>query len=308
MFGQGEERVRIPLSTRCEGVPGGGMRRLDMWAIRATAALSIFFVGWTAVSARPLAAVQASGSLRVAVYRNFPPFVEGPPEHPRGLEVELAAAIAKRLGVNVEYMVLAAGDDVDADLRNAIWRGPLVGGAVADVMLHVPVDPRLAARNDKVLIFAPYYVEHIAVVTDPAQTGGDTLSDAFANRKVGVEGDSLADSYLMGAFDGGLRNNVVHFLSVEEAIAAMQRGEVAGVMAQRSEIEGALKEHRREYRIVAMPTPGLLISSWSPGMVVKEDARDLADALESIADAMIHDGSIAALFAKYGLTYTPPHE
>jgi len=89
---------------------------------------------------------------------------------------------------------------------------------------------------------------------------------------------------------------------------AMQRGEVAGVMAQRSEIEGALKEHRREYRIVAMPTPGLLISSWSPGMAVKKDARDLADALESIADAMIHDGSFAALFAKYGLTYTPPHE
>lgn len=184
----------------------------------------------------------------------------------------------------------------------------MLGGTVADLMLHVPVDPRLASRNEKVVIFAPYYVERVVVVTDPAQTGGDTLLDAFGNHKVAVQGDSLSDSYLMGAFDGQLRENVVHFLSVNEATAAMQRGEVAGVMAQRSEIEGALKEHRGKYRIVEMPTPGLLISSWRPGMAVKEDARDLADALEPIADTMIRDGSLAALFAKHGLTYTPPHE
>jgi ABC-type amino acid transport substrate-binding protein len=82
----------------------------------------------------------------------------------------------------------------------------------------------------------------------------------------------------------------------------LQRGEVAGVMAQRSEIEGALKEHHGKYRIVQM-----LISSWRSGMAVKEDAHDLADALEPIVDTMIRDGSLAALFAKYGLTYTPPH-
>ena len=169
------------------------MRQLDMWVIRAAAVFSaLLLVGLAStVGARPLAAVQASGSLRVAVYRDFLPFVEGPRENLRGLDVDLAAAIAKRLGVKVEYMVVTAGDDVDADLRNAIWRGPVVGGAVADLMLHVPVDPRLASRNDKVVIFAPYYVERIAVVTDPAQTGGDTLLDAFGNHKVAVEGDSL---------------------------------------------------------------------------------------------------------------------
>ena len=258
--------------------------------------------------ARPLAAVQASDSLRVAVYWDFPPFVGGSRQNPRGLDVDLAAAIAKRLGLKVEYMMLTAGNNVDADLRNAIWRGPVVGGAVADLLRHVPVDPMLASRNDKVVIFAPYYAERVVVVTDPEQTGGDTLLDAFGNRKVAVEGDSLSDSYLMGAFGGQLRDNVVHFLSVDEAVAALQRGEVAGVMAQRSEIEGALKEHHGKYRIVEMPTPGLLVSSWRPGMAVKEDAHDLADALGPIVDTMIHDGSLAALFAKYGLTYAPPHE
>ncbi|MGA9265192.1 MAG: transporter substrate-binding domain-containing protein [Rhodomicrobium sp.] len=280
-----------------------------LWVIRATVVFSLLLVDLASMAgARPLAEVQASGSLRVAVYWDFPPFADGPRQNPRGLDVDLAAAIAKRLGVKVEYMVLTAGNDVNADLRNAIWRGPVVGGAVADLMLHVPVDPRLASRNDKVVIFAPYYTERLAVVTDPEQTGGDTLLDAFENRKVAVEGDSLSDSYLMGAFGGRLRENVVHHLSIDEAVAALQRGEVAGVMAQRSEIEGALKEHRGKYRIVQMPTPGLFVSSWRPGMAVKEDAHDLADALEPIVDTMIRDGTLAALFAKYGLTYTPPHE
>jgi ABC-type amino acid transport substrate-binding protein len=281
-----------------------------MWVIGAAAGFSaLLLVGSAPVAAaRPLAAVESSGSLRVAVYQDFPPFAEGTRDDLHGLDVDLAAAVAKRLGVKVEYMVLAAGDDVDADLRNAIWRGPVVGGSVADLMLHVPVDPRLASRNDKVVIFAPYYVERVVVVTDPAQTSGNTLPDAFASHKVAVEGDSLSDLYLMGAFGGQLRDNVVHFLSVEAAVAAMQRRDVAGVMAQRSEIEGALKEHRGQYRIVEMPTPGLLVTSWRPGMAVKEDAHDLADALERITDTMIRDGSLASLFAKYGLTYTPPND
>jgi ABC-type amino acid transport substrate-binding protein len=259
-------------------------------------------------SARTLAAVKASGTLVVAVYKDFPPFVEGSSDGVHGIDVDLAAAIAARLGVKVEYLVLQSGDDVDADLRNAIWRGPLIGGKLADVMLHVPVDVKLAARNDKVLIFAPYYVERPAVVTDPAQVEGDTLLDAFSEHKVGVEGGSLADAYLIGAFAGQLRSNVVHFLSVAEAIAAMRRGEIAGVMAQRSEIEGAVKEVREKYRVREMPLPGLLNSAWRPGLAVKENARDLADALEPIIETMVRDGSLAELFGRYGLSYRPPHQ
>ena len=280
-----------------------------LWVIRATVVFSLLLVDLASMAgARPLAEVQASGSLRVAVYRDFPPFAEGPRQNPRGLDVDLAAAIAKRLGVKVEYMVLTAGNDVNADLRNAIWRGPVVGGAVADLMLHVPVDPRLASRNDKVVIFAPYYTERLAVVTDPSKTGGDTRWMPSKTAKSRWRATACPNPYLMGAFGGRLRENVVHHLSIDEAVAALQRGEVAGVMAQRSEIEGALKEHRGKYRIVQMPTPGLFVSSWRPGMAVKEDAHDLADALEPIVDTMIRDGTLAALFAKYGLTYTPPHE
>ncbi len=98
-----------------------------LWVIGATVVFSLLLVDLASMAgARPLAEVQASGSLRVAIYWDFPPFVEGSRQNPRGLDVDLAAAIAKRLGVKVEYMVLTAADDLDADLRNAIWRGPVV--------------------------------------------------------------------------------------------------------------------------------------------------------------------------------------
>lgn len=273
---------------------------------RLGAFLLVALMAWApAASARPYDQVVASGSLRVAVYRDFAPFASGRDDKLSGVDVDLGAAIAQRLGVKVEYMNLTAGESVDDDLRNGVWKGHYLGGGVADLMLHVPVDRQLAQRNDNAVIFAPYYTEQLVVLVDPAQTGGDDLVGAFAEHKVGVEGDSLGDLYLLAAYGGSLRENVVHFKSVAEAVAAMRRGEVAGVVAPRGEIEGALGGQRGAYRIGSMPMPGLQRTSWPIGMAVKVNAHDLANAIEPIVQGMVKDGSLAALFVKHGLTYVP---
>lgn len=258
-----------------------------------------------AASARPYDQVMESGNLRVAVYRDFPPFAAGPNDNLKGLDVELGAAIAKRLKVKVDYMNLTAGETVDDDLRNAVWKGHYLGGGIADLMLHVPFDRQMAIRNDNAVIFAPYYQEQVVVATDRAQTQADDLIGAFADHKVGVETASLSDFYLVGAFGGALRENVVHYTTPQEAVAAMRRGEVAGVMGTRSEIEGALGAARAAYRIGPMPSPGLTQTSWPIAMAVKVNSHDLANAIEAIVDTMGKDGTLAKLFAKHGLTYTP---
>jgi len=258
-----------------------------------------------AAEARPYDEVIASGTLRVAVYRDFPPFASGPDGAPSGVDVDLGAAIAKRLGVAVTYMNLTAGETEDDDLRNAVWKGHYLGGGVADVMLHVPIDRILAERNDNVVIFAPYYEERVVVLSDPAQTAGDDLVSTFADHKVGVDLESLADLYLTSAFGGALRGNVVHFHSVADAVAALRRGEVAGVVGNQGEIEGALHGDRGSYRLGPMPMPGLLRTSWPLGMAVKVNAHDLANAIEPIVAAMAKDGSLKAIFAAHGLSYVP---
>ncbi len=260
-------------------------------------------------AARPLDDVTASGHLRVAVYRDFAPFASGPSDNVKGLDVELGKIIARRLGVKkVEYLVVTAGDTVADDLRNGVWKGHYLGYGVADVMLHIPVDKYLAVQNDNAYIFAPYYREQLVIAIDPRQTGGTDLIAAFGEHKVGVEGDSLADNYLLGAFGGRLRDNVVHFHSVAAAVNAMAQGKVAGVMGLRTQVEAALKKHHRHFRISSMPLPGLTVRSWLIGMAVKVDSHDLANAIEPIIETMARDGTLAKLFAKYGMTYIPPTE
>ena len=41
-------------------------------------------------------------------------------------------------------------ENMNDDLRNMVWKGHYLGYGPADVMLHVPVDNRLMAENDKV--------------------------------------------------------------------------------------------------------------------------------------------------------------
>jgi len=256
--------------------------------------------------ARPLDEVTKSGFLTVGVYREFEPFSSGDKETLAGLDVELGNILAKRLKVKVRYLNLAAGEKVDDDLRNGVWKGHYLGYGVADVMLHIPYDKVLEQRNDMVYLFAPYYREQLAVLFDPAQTSGGDLVSAFSEHSVGVEGDALADIYLMNAYGGVLREKLVHFHDVEAAVAALRRGEVAGVMAPRSQLEGALHGKRGSFHITVMPTPGLTISSWLIGMAVKVNAHDLANAIDPIITKMINDGSLEKLFSRHGLTYVPP--
>ena len=106
--------------------------------------------------------LKANGSMRVAVYRDFPPFSWTEHGELRGIDVDLARAIGQALGMKVNFMPLTAADDIDGDLRNAIWKGHYLGGGTADLMLHVPFDPELAQRIHNAVLFGPYYTEQMA--------------------------------------------------------------------------------------------------------------------------------------------------
>ncbi len=41
-------------------------------------------------------------------------------------------------------------------------KGPLTGGGVGDIMLHVPTDRELAMRNKEAVVGNPYFQETIA--------------------------------------------------------------------------------------------------------------------------------------------------
>lgn len=253
-----------------------------------------------------LDAIRKRGRLSVAVYNDFAPYSIG---DSKGIEVELGKALAGKLGVAPDIIAFKAGEDMGDDLRNMVWKGHYLRGDAADVMLHVPVDPILAEANDKVRIFAPYHVETMAMARVasrvPAPVGSAAVSlEVFTREKIGVEGTTLADAFMSSVLRGRLRDNVVHFRSVADAAKALQQGEVAAVLATRGELEGALAGSTafpvEEARIAEL-TP----KRWPLGMAVKADAPDLAAALTRALAELQREGTVAAIFKRYGVTLLP---
>ena len=248
------------------------------------------------------------GRLRIAVYKDMPPYSD----NGKGIDVALGESLAARLGLAPEVVSFAADEDMNDDLRNMVWKGHYMGTQPADVMLHVPADPYLAQQNEQVRIFGPYHVETVAVIRNPSRIpplagSAATALEAFTREKIGVELASLPDDFLLSVLNGRLRENVVHFRTVAQAVAALKRGEVAAVMASRAEIEAA-RGDLTGFPLEPVSMPELRIASWPLGMAVKADRPALADALQAALRDLRRDGTLAGIFSRHGVTHMPPKE
>jgi ABC-type amino acid transport substrate-binding protein len=258
--------------------------------------------------ARPLDEVIERNRLRVAVYRDFHPFSYREGGVLKGIDVEVAQAIAERLGVKPDLYEHTAGEAVSDDLRVAIWRGSLFGGEPADIMMHIPYDKEFGLRNPEAVLFAPYQRELFALVRNPERVPSASLIE-LPEEPIGVEIDSIPDFFLLGTGGGRLRKHVVHFPEPKGAVEALKRGEVAAVLAPRSQIEAALAGAgagaEAGLPITTVRLPGMMASSWDIGMATRENARDLTYAVGDAVTAMLDDGTMAAIFRRHGVTHTP---
>lgn len=264
---------------------------------------ALWLAGSGAAQAAPLEEIRKLGSLRVAVYREYTPFADDG----RGIDVDLANALARKLGVAAEVKAYPDADSIDGDLRNIIWRGhPLWRDRLADVMMHVPVDPHVIRKNEQVRIFGPYFRERLVVARNRFRIPQLPTLQIFTTEKIGVEVETLEDRYLVSSFGGLLRENVVHFKSLAEATAALLRGEVAAVMGRQTLIEAGLGAEAGRFEVTAAPAPGLATTGWELGMAVKADNPELAAALDRAMSELLQEGVVERAFTSRGLSYRPP--
>lgn len=257
--------------------------------------------------ARPIDKIGADGVLSIAVYRDFAPWSwRDAAGTLRGIDVDLGTALAAAIGFKARFTDFMADEGVDDDLRNMVWRGSLVGGSVADVMMHVPTDRRLALQVERAVIGAPYARESFAIACGPG-ADCEVPPPQWAGKRLAAELDSIPDFWLSGSFGGVMRSNVVHFLSGAAALDALKSGQADVAMASRAQVEHALAgnaaPHIKQRR---SPIPALASPGWDIGIAVKDDSRDLADALEAAMDRFAADGTLVKLFAAYGVTHVPP--
>lgn len=260
----------------------------------------------TSALAAPLGKVRELGVLRVAVYKDNRPWSWRKDGQLVGIDVDIAKTLAKGLGVRADIVELVADESADDDLRNGVWKGGLLGFQPADIMLHVPFDRTFAARNDRVAIIAPYYRESFEFAAAKGALDVNAPPTQYRGRKLAVEIDSIPDFYLIGTFGGILAKDVLHFPSGADAASAVADGRADAVLASRAQIEavvhdkGATNIMRR-----SSPLPAFTSRGWDIGLAVKENSRNLGDAVEAVMADMNKLGALQAIFMSHGVTYSP---
>tara|TARA_R110002072_G_scaffold122511_3_gene257141 strand:- start:11653 stop:12513 length:861 start_codon:yes stop_codon:yes gene_type:complete len=269
--------------------------------------LSLFFFGLYLFSFQTFADTNTGGILKFAAYDNFPPYsYQAETGKAEGIDVDIARALATELGMKASIRLVFADESLEDDLRVYVWKGHHVTGPASDVMMHVPYDDILIKREDKVNFISPYSEEQVVVAADPEQLGNNPQITAFFTNKIGVERVTMADGYLLGAFRGQIRNSIVHFHSIGEAVQAMLNKELTAVMGTRTEIEAALGDAKKNYQIGLMAMPGIAKPSWDLGLAVKATNIKLSKSLETAMDKLISDGTIKNIFNKHGTSYHIP--
>ncbi|WP_233556187.1 substrate-binding periplasmic protein [Noviherbaspirillum sedimenti] len=270
---------------------------------RSIAALMVIFLAWSlALPAHAdMEKIRQSGALKVAVYDDLAPFSAGG----RGIDIELAEALAKKLGLKLALLSFPAGENLGDDLRNMVWKGHYLGYGPADVLLHVPVDRHLIANNPKVEIFAPYYRDAVQLVRRVATVPNYDGLASLAGKKIGVEKISIAAVVLLGEEGGKYREQVRIYPTAVEALAQLQAGAIDAVLANRSEIESAVGRDPN-YQVHDVSFPRLPRQGWVVGMAVKKDQIELARLLQAASDELTASGELAKIFSRHGVAAIKP--
>ncbi len=244
------------------------------------------------------------GYVLIGVYRDFYPYSWLDNDTPRGVDIEIGKVIAEELGLEAKFQFYYAGEDVDSDLRNIVWKGSPTGGAPSNLMMHVPFHPRLACRNTQVVMMGQYANESLGIAYYKSSYEAEPPGPgSFRSKTVGVENDSIADFYLTNLLNGQMVPNMTRYSDMETAMTALDAGEVSAVLGPLGQLEAGLTE---KLAINQPPLVGLAADHWTLSIAVKETYRDVAYAVDDAVQAMLADGRMAEIYEAAGLSFQPP--
>ena len=275
----------------------------------------LIFILISNINARTIEEIKESGNIIIAIYENFPPysFIEDGVE--KGIDIELGKEIASSLGVKPIWYWTGSDENLEDDLRNVIWKGHIIHKTKADVMLRVPYDYEFIRQKDKttgalsnelVVMKAPYHAENWVIATDKSKIEKLNSLAQFKYNTVGVELDTLPDAHLTSSFQGQLRSNVKHYVSIETAIKDLKDKKLSAVAGLKSQLEYLLDFNKNQDKYFMSEKIDYVTSKWDIGIAVRHDFRALGYKIEGFIDTYHKDGTLKNIFKKYNVTYESP--
>ncbi|MFK8081440.1 MAG: substrate-binding periplasmic protein [Granulosicoccus sp.] len=265
------------------------------------------FVLSVAVQARPYDDVVDSGKLTVFAYSDYAPYSWIDESGPQGIDIDIARRFGEALGVEVEFLIRGADENLDDDLRVNVWKGDLIHRKLADVMMHVPFDREVDIRNEFAVLMAPYFQEQMALVHDIDKLPVVDTFGRFVSNPIAVELDTAGDFFLSNAFRGQLQQSILRGRTFGDALELYATGEVGALLASRAQVEWvAFKSPDIKSRITQPPMPGIVRQGWPVGIAIKHDSRDLGYALGDVLSELVSSGDMQKIFQRYGVQWFEP--
>ena len=230
-----------------------------------------------------LAKIRASGALKVAVYKDNAPFSDGPANAVTGLDVSIAEAVAAKMGLRLSLLPFDAGENMNDDLRNMVWRGHYLGYGPADVMLQVPVDRYLMNENRQALIFAPYMRQVPVLLFDARKVAEVRAPEDLKGLPLAAERGAGQASLLMGYGGGLLRNQVSIQPSGPAAAQQVVDGKAAAAYVTRAQAESVLatlNPRPEHFKLTELVLGNIPDRGWPVGMAIKAGHKELGQAIE----------------------------
>jgi len=271
--------------------------------------ISALFLFAPEASSRSLEAIRTKGSLSICAHPNALPFASRKGDPP-GIQVELAKALAQRLGVgmSVEWVI----------------RGTQFRVADCDLVMDTIVDPEsLEQRRLKVSI--PYQRSGVALalradLEEPgvggvggASTGGitparlstaevGTAGDLKAEHRVGVMQGSIAHMFLN---QRGLRT--IPFAFEDEMVEALDGSEIDAAAVSPATIGyWNLNHPQSRLRMVALDGDRESRLSWDIGVGMRLSDKPLRDEIDRAVAQLLADSTIQTIYNRYGIEHRAP--
>ncbi len=267
------------------------------------------------LNARSLEEIEESGDIVIAVYENFPPYSYMENGVAKGIDIDIASEISKKLGVKPVWYWTGSDENLEDDLRNLIWKGNLIHKTKVDIMFRVPYDYDFIRQtskstgeldNELVVIKSPYHSESWVIATNKKTIPEIRNLAIFKFYKIGVEIDTLPDSHLTSSFRGALQSSVKHYINIAEAIKDLRDGKIDAVAGLKSQLEFGLDYQKNKDKYYISKKLKYVKSEWDLGVAVRTDFRALSYRVDGYMNELHQNGGIKKIFDKYNIEYFKP--
>lgn len=223
------------------------------------------------------------GKLTVGTSPDFPPFENLENDQYVGLDIDLAQALADKLGLELEMKTLQF---------DAIVPAVAAGGQVDLGISGITIDPE---REEQVDFSDSYYVDDLAVVAmkDNADITADTYADALnqAGVTIAVQSGTTAESYAQENFPNATTQP---YGNATDAFAAMQAGQANAVITNKAVGAKMVSESYTDAQVIKEIATGE-----EYGVAVSKDNSALLDAVNDALAAITDDGTLDSIVNKY---------